>query len=107
MPKVTFTRFDGASTTLDVNVGDTVMRTAVRNGVSAVVAECGGVLSCATCHVFVAPENVDDFAPMTAAEDAMLEGTAVDREPGSRLSCQLTLPAGVDEVHVSLPEFQD
>jgi 2Fe-2S ferredoxin len=107
MPEVTFTRFDGSSTTLTAAVGDTVMQTAVRNGVSAVVAECGGVLSCATCHVFVAPQNADDFAPMSEAEDAMLDGTAVDREPGSRLSCQLTIPDGVEETHVSLPEFQD
>jgi 2Fe-2S ferredoxin len=107
MPKVTFTLFDGTDTTIDGNVGDTVMQTAVRNGVSAIVAECGGVLSCATCHVFVAPENENDFTPMTPAEDAMLDGTAVDREPNSRLCCQLTLTPDTNDVHVNVPEYQD
>lgn len=107
MPSITFVRFDGSSVTLDATAGDTVMQTAVRNGVSAVVAECGGVLSCATCHVFVAPENVDDFEPLSAAEDAMLDGTAVDREPGSRLCCQLTVTDAAGDIRVDLPEYQD
>jgi 2Fe-2S ferredoxin len=107
VPKVTYTLFDGSQTTLDAQPGDTVMQTAVRNGVTAIVAECGGVLSCATCHVFVDPDNAEDFEPISAAEDAMLEGTAVDREPTSRLGCQLTIPAGVESIDVSVPEYQD
>ncbi|WP_037144289.1 2Fe-2S iron-sulfur cluster-binding protein [Rhodococcoides fascians] len=107
MSQITFALHDGSSTVLEADSGDTVMQTAVRNGLSAIVAECGGVLSCATCHVFVAPENSDDFAPASEAEEAMLEGTAEDREPTSRLSCQLVVPDGVDEIRVRVPEFQD
>ncbi|MHA7273736.1 2Fe-2S iron-sulfur cluster-binding protein [Arthrobacter sp. TMT4-20] len=106
MTKVTYTNHDGTSTSIDGNAGDSIMRTAVRNGFTGIVAECGGVLSCATCHVFVPAEEADLYTPITQSEDAMLDGTAVDREPASRLSCQLVLPE-VDEVHVGVPEYQD
>jgi 2Fe-2S ferredoxin len=107
MPKIIYTHFDGAETALDGNPGDSIMQTAVRNGVDGIVAECGGVLSCATCHVFVAPEDGNRFPPITAAEDAMLEGTAVDRTECSRLSCQLVFTDDMAKIHVSLPEYQD
>jgi 2Fe-2S ferredoxin len=107
MPEVSYTFHDGTAKTIDGKAGDTIMQTAVRNGVSAIVAECGGVLSCATCHVFVQEDELAWFEPVTEAEDAMLDGTAVDREPNSRLSCQLVLSDEHDAIHVTVPEFQD
>lgn len=86
MPTITFTDASGVSRTIEANVGDSVMETAVRNAVPGIVAECGGSLSCATCHVVV---DTDDFASLPAMdvmEDEMLCGTAVDREECSRLS---------------------
>jgi 2Fe-2S ferredoxin len=105
MPTVHFTDTDGTVRDIEGNVGDSVMETAVRNGVPGIVAECGGSLSCATCHVFV---RSDDFAALPAMEDMedeMLYGTAVDREDTSRLSCQLRLCDGQD-LHVTTPETQ-
>jgi 2Fe-2S ferredoxin len=107
MTKVTYTAHDGTDTTIDGKPGASVMQTAVRNGVSGIVAECGGVLSCATCHVFLALEDVDAFPPVSEEEEAMLEGTAVDREENSRLSCQLVLTEEMGDIHVTLPEYQD
>jgi 2Fe-2S ferredoxin len=107
MPKITYTSHDGTSTIIDGAAGDSVMQTAVRNGVAGIVAECGGVLSCATCHVFVDPADTGRFPPPSEDELAMLEGTAVEPEPNSRLSCQLVLTDDQEAVHVTLPEFQD
>ena len=106
MSKVVFRTHDGITTTLDGTPGNSVMQTAVRNGLLGIVAECGGVLSCATCHVFVDPDDVEKFPPVSDTEDAMLDGTAVDREDNSRLSCQLVLTDAIDKVHVTLPEYQ-
>ena len=39
-------------------------------------------------------------------EDEMLESTASERRPESRLSCQLNLPAGLDELIVRIPPLQ-
>ena len=105
MPKVTFTDFAGDSRTVDANPGDSVMETAVRNGVPGIVAECGGSLSCATCHVFVEPDEYAALPAMEDMEDEMLYGAAVDRQDTSRLSCQIRVTDDMD-LHVTTPETQ-
>lgn len=105
MPTVTYTDYDGTEVTLDGTVGDSVMETAVRNGLPGIVAECGGSMACGTCHVFVCPQSMDQLKPMGELEDEMLDGTAVEREENSRLSCQLTLTKNMD-LHVQTPETQ-
>lgn len=105
MSTVVYTADDGTVTTIDGRVGDSIMETAVRNGVAGIVGECGGSLSCATCHVFVAQETLELVGEPGDLEDEMLDGTAVDREWNSRLSCQLKLEAGC-EYHVTTPSAQ-
>lgn len=105
MPTVTFTDHESAQRVVDATAGDSVMETAVRNGVPGIVAECGGSLSCATCHVFVDSVEGGELPGMSEMEDEMLWGTAVDREDDSRLSCQLVLQEDTD-VHVRTPETQ-
>ncbi|WP_105035565.1 2Fe-2S iron-sulfur cluster-binding protein [Cryobacterium aureum] len=102
MPSVTYISATGSETAVAGFAGDSVMETAVRNGVPGIVAECGGSLSCATCHVFVCADSV--FPPMEDLEDDMLDGTAVDRESNSRLSCQLKLRD--TDIRVTTPETQ-
>ncbi len=105
MSTVVYTADDGSVTTIDGRPGDSVMETAVRNGVPGIVGECGGSLSCATCHVFVAPETLDLVGGPGDLEDEMLDGTAVDRRDNSRLSCQIKLVDGC-EYHVTTPREQ-
>jgi 2Fe-2S ferredoxin len=105
MPKVTYTDHTGASRAVEANAGDSVMETAVRNGVPGIVAECGGSLSCATCHVLVDDTDLASLPPMDEMEDEMLHGTAVDRTARSRLSCQITVTDEMD-LHVTTPPTQ-
>lgn len=105
MPTVHFTDSEGTSRDIDANPGDSVMETAVRIGVPGIVAECGGSLSCATCHVFVAEDQFDDLDEMSEMEDEMLYGTTEDREDNSRLSCQIKITEDTD-LRVTTPETQ-
>jgi 2Fe-2S ferredoxin len=105
VPQVHYTQPDGTVRVVAGAVGDSVMQTAVRNGVSGIVAQCGGSLSCATCHVFVAEDDLAHFGDVSEDEDEMLDCAATDREKHSRLSCQLVLTDGRD-VHVSIPAAQ-
>lgn len=77
----------------------------MRNGLPGIIAECGGSMSCSTCHVFVDRDALQLLPEVTELEDEMLDTTAVEREDNSRLSCQLTLPEG-STVRVELPESQ-
>ncbi|MGC7101803.1 2Fe-2S iron-sulfur cluster-binding protein [Amycolatopsis lurida] len=105
MPKVFYTQPDGSEQVVAATPGDSVMQTAVRNGVTGIVGQCGGALSCATCHVFLAEEHADSFPPVSEDEDEMLDCAATEREDNSRLSCQLVVREGQD-LHVTVPEAQ-
>src|SRR3546814_17204990 len=89
MAQITFTDHTGTTTEVEANAGDSVMETAVRNGVPGIVAECGGSLSCATCHVYVQDDDFAALPPTEEMEDEMLYGAACERSETSRLSCQI------------------
>ena len=106
MPQITYVHSNGTRTVLDVPVGTSVMRGAILNGVDGIVAECGGEMMCATCHVYVDPPQLPLTPPQSDDEKAMLEFTASERKPNSRLSCQLVVTPEMDGLVVYLPESQ-
>ena len=106
MPKITYVHPDGAREELDVAVGTSVMRGAILNGIDGIVAECGGEMMCATCHVYVEEAQLPLTPVQSDDEKAMLEFTASERKPNSRLSCQLVVTPEMDGLVVYLPESQ-
>ena len=86
--------------------GMTLMQAAVDHDVDGIAADCGGTLACATCHVLVEPDWLARLPPMGSDESEMLDFAAAPREPGSRLSCQITLTSGLDGLRVGLPAAQ-
>jgi 2Fe-2S ferredoxin len=106
MPKVTYVAADGSRKEVDVPVGTTVMAAALRNGVDGIVAECGGVCMCSTCHVFVDENFVDRLPPADDTEEAVLEIAAIERQVNSRLSCQIKVTEDLEGLIVRLPERQ-
>jgi ferredoxin, 2Fe-2S len=91
MPRITFIAPDGAARDIAVASGVSVMGTAVAHGIPGIIGECGGLAMCRTCHVYVADEWVDRLALPSEAENEMLECTAGERRPNSRLSCQIEM----------------
>lgn len=107
MPKVTYVGFDGTSSTVDVPVGENVMRGALYNGVDGIAGECGGGLSCATCHCYVDDAWTSAVGgPSSQAEEELLESASSEVRPSSRLSCQINMTAELDGLVVRLPETQ-
>lgn len=106
MPKVTFVTHDGAITTVEEPDGVSVMQAAQNAGIGGIVAECGGSMMCATCHVYVAEPWTAKLPEMTATESEMLTMTIGERRAASRLSCQIVLSAALDGITVTLPERQ-
>lgn len=101
--KIHFQSASGGERVVEVPGGLTLMEAAVRGGIDEVAAECGGGLSCATCHVHIAEEWRAVTGMASAMEDELLEAVA-DRQPGSRLSCQIKLTDRMDGLRVGLPE---
>ena len=106
MPNVTYISYTNESTTIDVPVGQTVMENAVRNGIDGIVGECGGAMMCATCHVYVDPVFLDKLPPISEEQEEMLEVTAAERKPNSRLSCQIEMKPEYAGLIVRMPERQ-
>ncbi len=106
MPKVTFVTHDGVTKTVEEPDGVSVMQAAQNAGIGGIVAECGGSMMCATCHVYVAEPWLSKLPDMTATESEMLTMTVSERKPSSRLSCQIVLGAALDGITVELPEKQ-
>ena len=82
------------------------MEIAVAGGVDGIAADCGGLLTCATCHVFVSEAFAAQIPPPDAEELSMLAFTGVAHKPNSRLSCQIKLTAALDGLTVELPATQ-
>jgi ferredoxin, 2Fe-2S len=106
MPLITYVHTDGTRQEIEVPLGTSVMRGAILNNVDGIVAECGGEMMCATCHVYVEPAQLDRCPPQSDDEKAMLEFTASERKLNSRLSCQLVVSLEMDGLVVHLPETQ-
>jgi 2Fe-2S ferredoxin len=105
MAKITYIEFNGKQHVVDAASGHSIMEVANINDIRGIVAECGGACSCATCHVYVDdvwPGKLDKVSDM---EDAMLDAVC-DRQPNSRLSCQIKVSDALDGLIVRLPEKQ-
>jgi ferredoxin, 2Fe-2S len=94
MPRVTFYTADGDEITIP-DAADSLMKTALTHGVPGITGDCGGVCSCATCHVKIDPAWVEKVGPAGEAEAGMLE-LEDEVEDNSRLGCQVKLTDDLD-----------
>ena len=106
MPKVIYVSHTGVSREVEVPVGMTVMNAALKNGIDGIIAECGGVCMCSTCHVYVDENFFGKLPPAQDTEEAVLDISAEERQPTSRLSCQIKMTDELDGLIVRLPEKQ-
>ena len=106
MVRIIYNSGDGSSREVEVPVGRSVMLGATVNGVAGIEADCGGTLSCATCHVYVDPAWVDRLPEPELMEVELMEGVAAEQRPNSRLSCQIVVTEALDGLTVEVPERQ-
>jgi ferredoxin, 2Fe-2S len=106
VPKVNYARSTGDEYAIDAVAGESVMATAVKNGVPGIIGECGGNASCATCHVWVRDEYVDLVGEPNDLEEDLLDMAVSERRDGSRLSCQIPVTPELDGLTVDIPPVQ-
>ena len=105
MPKITYRTQDNKTHIIDVQNGLTVMEGAIQNDIPGIDADCGGGMSCATCHVYVDEEWLDKLPVKEDGEEDMLD-MAFEPKKNSRLSCQITVSDELEGLAVHLPEKQ-
>lgn len=104
MATITYIHPDDRVDALEVAEGTSIMRAALEHGVNGIVGECGGQAMCATCHVYV--EDGAALPVMSDDEDEMLDCTACERTPVSRLGCQLKAGRDFTTIAVRVPARQ-
>ena len=97
---------DTQGTVVTGKPGISLMRAAIDADLDGIAADCGGALTCATCHVIVREPWANQLPAMQGDEDDMLGFTASGRQPNSRLSCQITLTEALNGLQVDLPDSQ-
>ena len=101
MPTVLVTLREGAEKQVEGEVDQSVMEAMRDGGIDEIFALCGGVCSCATCHVFVDQDFFDKLPPMSDSENELLESSE-QRRPTSRLSCQIALTPKLEGLRVTV-----
>lgn len=105
MPLVTFITHDGNSTELQVESGTNLMQAAIDNGIEAILAECGGACSCATCHCYIDKTWTSKIPEPDTMEKDMLD-CVLEPQESSRLSCQIEVTDALNGLVVHLPDSQ-
>ena len=105
MAKIIYIEHNGKEHVVEVQNGLTVMEGAVQNDIPGIDADCGGSMSCATCHVYVKEDWYNKLPKKEMGEDDMLD-QAFEPKSNSRLSCQLIVSDDLDGLTVHMPEKQ-
>jgi 2Fe-2S ferredoxin len=94
MVKIFVTDKDGRDHEVDARPGWSVMEN-IRHLPRGVEAICGGLCSCATCHVLVDTEHMPRLPARRLEERAMLATSRSFDAQRSRLSCQIKVTAAL------------
>jgi 2Fe-2S ferredoxin len=103
MPELIVTTREGETSTIEASSSLSVMEAIRDAGFDELLALCGGVCSCATCHVYVDPAFATLLPAISEDEDDLLESSS-HRRPTSRLSCQIRLDDTLSGLRVTIAE---
>lgn len=106
MINITFFDSNNLATIIEAKPGQSLMAAAVDANIDGIAADCGGTLTCATCHVMVRTAWLDKLPVITAEEADMLSFAACTPQDNSRLSCQIVLTEDLTGMEIDLPASQ-
>jgi 2Fe-2S ferredoxin len=101
MPTITVIDRSGNARDVQADNGLSLMEVIRDNGFDELLALCGGCCSCATCHVYVAPEFAANLPAMSEDENDLLDSTD-NRNDQSRLSCQVPVTDALNGLQVTI-----
>jgi 2Fe-2S ferredoxin len=106
MISIRFINADGSVQDIQTAPGQSLMKAAVDANIRGIEADCGGSLTCATCHVMIGAPWAAMLSKPVPDETDMLDFAASPVVPESRLSCQVQLTPALDGMQVRLPAAQ-
>jgi len=101
MVKLVVTDKDARDVEVDARAGLSIMEN-IRQLPRSVDAICGGLCSCATCHVFIDAEWMRRLPLRRYEERLMLAGSKAFDAARSRLSCQINVTTELEGLRVTV-----
>ena len=101
MATIYVTDRDGNDHVIEAETGLSIME-AIREIDGGVEALCGGMCSCATCHVYIGAPWSEQLTGARDDELELLEDTECFQPEGSRLSCQIIMTDELDGMRVTV-----
>jgi len=101
MVNLVVTDKDGRDVEVDARPGLSLMEN-IRALPRSVEAICGGLCSCATCHVFIDSEWIARLPPRRHEERLMLAGSRWFDAARSRLSCQIKVTEQLEGLRLAV-----
>lgn len=101
MPRIYVTDVNGHEHMIEGQSGLKLMEV-LREYEFGVIASCGGMCSCATCHVYVDTEWLARLPEMQSDERELVSMLATYREGTSRLSCQVPFTEQLDGIRLTV-----
>jgi ferredoxin, 2Fe-2S len=101
MPEIFVITREGATASLNVKAGITLMEALRDGGYDELLALCGGCCSCATCHVYIDPAFADKLPKLSEDENELLDSSS-HRNDTSRLSCQIKITDALDGLRTTV-----
>ena len=98
MAKITYIEPCGNEVSVEADSG-TLMENAIENGINGITSSCGGMASCAACHIKIPlawhakleEKNEDEIDALEFIDDPT---------PESRLACQIAITEDLDGIVV-------
>lgn len=103
MPTLEITDLAGNVTSLEANSGETLMEALRDNGYDDVLAICGGVCSCSSCHCYI-EDGWKEKLHTPSEDELQLVSSTEHYKDNSRLSCQITLTDDMDGMKVTIAQ---
>lgn len=100
MPDLKVVDRDGVEHQVTAKAEATVME-ALRELDYGVAAICGGMCSCATCHIYIDPEWQGKL-PAAMSDERELLSELTHARPNSRLSCQVGMTEALAGLRVTI-----
>lgn len=103
MIKLTLIDPMGEKHELESSIGNSLMELAVNNDVPGINADCGGACACATCHIILPSSLYKNLGEPDEEERDLLDFVD-NKEPTSRLACQVNITATMEGIEIIIPE---
>ncbi|GAB3101133.1 2Fe-2S iron-sulfur cluster binding domain-containing protein [Aestuariicella hydrocarbonica] len=101
MATVFVTDRDALEMIIDIRPGTSLMQAITDEGIGDLLALCGGMCSCATCHVYIDEKFLGQISAMSDDEQGLLEMSSYRKE-NSRLACQVRMSDSLDGMRATI-----